>query len=325
MRLSAFLVALSLQAQPLFFRGVSFTAEQGVRYESPAAIAQLDQLSQFAVDSVALIPFAYTPRGETKIMFGNERSWESDAGITAAAAAAHERKMKVVLKPQIWPNKPIDLTDPTTRREWFAQYRAMIVHYSKLAATIHADLFCIGTELQYATVHETEFRALIQAVKPHFKGPLTYAANHGEEFERITFWNALDYIGLDNYYPLPDSLDTKPLSAKLEALHKKYRKPIIFTEAGYAAALNSHRTPWEDRSERPVHLEAQAKAYNALLSAFYTKPWFAGVFWWKLGTNGFGGPQDNSMTPWNKPAMDIIKRWYQTRRTTTPIDARPSK
>ena len=118
---------------------------------------------------------------------------------------------------------------------------------------------------------------------------------------------------------------TKPLATKLEVLHKKYRKPIIFTEAGYAAAPNSHRTPWEDRSERPVHLEAQAKAYDALLSAFYLKPWFAGVFWWKLGTNGFGGPQDNTMTPWNKPAMNIIKRWYQTRRATTPTNPRPSK
>ena len=326
MRLALLLLLTnSLPAQPLFFRGVSFTAERGVRYESPEAIAQLDQLAKYAVDSVALIPFAYTPRGETKIVFGSDRSWESDAGITAAARAAHERKMKVILKPQIWPNKPLDLKDPAVRKAWFLNYQAMVVHYAKLAATINADLFCIGTELQYATVHEPEFRALIQAVKPHFKGPLTYAANHGEEFERITFWNALDYIGLDNYYPLPDTLDAQPLATKLEALHKKYRKPIIFTEAGYAAAPNSHRTPWEDRSERPVHLEAQAKAYNALLSAFYTKPWFAGVFWWKLGTNGFGGPQDNSMTPWNKPAMDIIKRWYQTGRATNPNDSRPSK
>ena len=320
MRLFVFLFALSLQAQPLFFRGVSFTAERGVRYESPEAIDQLDQLTKYSVDSVALIPFAFTPRGETKIVFGNDRSWESDAGITVAARAAHERKMKVVLKPQIWPNKPIDLKDAVTRKAWFANYQTMVVHYAKLAATINADLFCIGTELQYATVHEPEFRRLIQTARANFKGPLTYA-----EFERITFWNALDYIGLDNYYPLPDTLDTKPLATKLEALHKKYRKPIIFTEAGYAAAPNSHRTPWEDRSERPVHLEAQAKAYDALLSAFYLKPWFAGVFWWKLGTNGFGGPQDNTMTPWNKPAMNIIKRWYQTRRATTPTNPRPSK
>lgn len=325
MRLALALLTVSLHAQPLFFRGVSFTAERGVRYESPEAIAQLDQLRQFHVDSVALIPFAFTPRGETKLQFGHERSWESDAGITTAAQAAHERKMKVVLKPQIWPNKPLDLKDPASRKAWFSQYQAMVVHYAKLATTIQADLYCIGTELQYATLHEPEFRALIAAARAHFKGPLTYAANHGEEFERISFWGALDYIGLDNYYPLPDSLDTKPLASKLEALYSKYRKPILFTEAGYAAAPNSHRTPWEDRSQRPVNLAAQAAAYDALLKTFYRKPWFAGVFWWKLGTNGFGGPDDNTMTPWKKPAMDVVKRYYQTRRATSPTDSRPSK
>lgn len=320
-----FLLATALPAQPLFFRGVSFTAERGVRYESADAVGMLDRFRDYHVDSVALIPFAFTPRGESRIVFGNARSWESDAGITKVAAAARQRGMKVLLKPQIWPNKPVDLSDPARRREWFAQYRDMLVHYSKLAAAINADLFCIGTELAYATEHEPEFRNLITTARAHFKGPLTYAANHGPEFERITFWGQLDYIGLDNYYPLPDSLDTTPLARKLEAVHRKFRKPILFTEAGYAAAPNSHRTPWEDRSERPVHLQAQAAAYDALLRSFYPKSWFAGVFWWKLGTNGFGGPQDNTMTPWGKPAMDIIKRWYQDRRAIKPTDSRPSR
>ncbi len=322
---SLLLFAVALPAQPLFFRGVSFTAERGVRYESPESVTMLDQLRGYHVDSVALIPFAFTPRGESKIVFGSARSWESDAGITKVAAAARQRGMKVLLKPQIWPNKPVDLSDANRRREWFAQYRAMLVHYGKLAATIQADLFCIGTELAYATEHESEFRSLIATARTHFKGPLTYAANHGPEFERITFWGQLDYIGLDNYYPLPDTLDTRPLAQKLEAVHRKFRKPILFTEAGYAAAAHSHRTPWEDRSERPVHLQTQAAAYDALLKTFYSKSWFAGVFWWKLGTNGFGGPQDNTMTPWGKPAMDIVKRWYQDRRAIKPTDSRPSK
>ena len=79
--------------------------------------------------------------------------------------------------------------------------------------------------------------------------PLTYPANHSEEFERITFWNALNCTA---------NLSSSP----------KHR------------SSNSHRT----RSP-------------TLLSAFYTRPWFAEVFWWKLFTNGFGGRQDNIMTP----------------------------
>ena len=314
----------ALAAQPLFFRGVSFTAERGVRYDSPEAVAMLDRLRAYHVDSVALIPFAFSPRGETRIVFGGARSWESDDGVRRLAAAARQRGMKVLLKPQLWPNQPVDLSDPARRRAWFANYHALVVHYSQLAAAIHATLLCIGTELPYATAHETEFRTLIAAARAHFRGPITYAANHGEEFERIRFWGELDYIGLDNYYPLPDTLDARPLARKLETVHRRYGKPLLFTEAGYAAAPASHRTPWQDRSERPVHLQAQAAAYESLLKTFVPQSWFAGVFWWKLGTNGFGGPRDNTMTPWGKPAMEILRRWYQPRRAINPTDSRPS-
>jgi hypothetical protein len=47
-----------------------------------------------------------------------------------------------------------------------------------------------------------------------------------------------------------------------------------------------------------------------IFKAFYAKPWFNGMYWWKVGTNGFGGPEDGSHTPWGKPAMDVVKRWY---------------
>jgi hypothetical protein len=45
------------------------------------------------------------------------------------------------------------------------------------------------------------------------------------------------------------------------------------------------------------------------MSAFYAQPWFAGIYWWRLETNGVGGPADNSIVPWRKPAMDAIRTW----------------
>lgn len=57
-------------------------------------------------------------------------------------------------------------------------------------------------------------------------------------------------------------------------------------------------------------MEDQARCYEAVFNAFWSKPWFKGIYWWKIGTNGFGGPEDGSHTPWRKPAMEVVKRWY---------------
>ena len=35
------------------------------------------------------------------------------------------------------------------------------------------------------------------------------------------------------------------------------------------------------------------------------------MYVWKVGTNGFGGLNDGSHTPWDKPAMQVLRRWYQ--------------
>ena len=59
-----------------------------------------------------------------------------------------------------------------------------------------------------------------------------------------------------------------------------------------------------------ISLDEQKRCYEAVLQAFYKKPWFQGIYWWKIGSNGFGGPADGSHTPWRKPAMDVVKRWY---------------
>jgi hypothetical protein len=48
-----------------------------------------------------------------------------------------------------------------------------------------------------------------------------------------------------------------------------------------------------------------------VLKAFWDKPWFYGAYWWKVGSNAFGGPLDRTHTPWGKPAMDIVAKWYR--------------
>ena len=218
-----------------------------------------------------------------------------------------------MLKPQLWGRGTfpgdIHFASAEDRAIWFENYHRFLEFYANLAARMHADIFCVGVEFVQMSRYEAEWRKLIARARQLYKGPLVYGATQGPEFEGIRFWDALDYIGLNNYYPLPDDLSTADLFQKVAAIHAKFARPVIFTEAGFPSFEKPNRAPW-DETPRTVAPAEQARCYEAVLKAFYTQPWFQGMYWWKVGTNGFGGPEDGSHTPWGKPAMDVVKRWY---------------
>jgi len=307
-------LATAPAASSIFFqKGVNFTAEFPGGYASQDAVRILEELSKHGVNAVALVPYGFARREEASIRFPG--GMERDEHIEQVARAARKLRMKVLLKPQLWVRRgfpgDLDFPDPAERARFFEQYTAFLEHYARLAARINADLFAVGVELGKLAPYEKEWRRLIERARQLYSGPLTYAANSGPEFETLAFWDALDYIGLNNYYPLPDSLDTAEVVRKVEAVQRRFRRPVIFPEAGYSSFEAPHRQPW-DETPRKLAPADQARCYEALMRAFYRKPWFQGVYWWKVGTNGRGGAADGSHTPWKKPAMDVVARWYRT-------------
>jgi glycosyl hydrolase family 113 len=294
-------------------RGVNFTAEWPDKYDSDRARRIIRQLPEFGVDSIALVPYGSCRLGSPDIRFSGRRSWERDASIQGLSELVHESGMRLLLKPQIWVPRSfpgdLDYSSDADRRTWFDGYEKFLTHYAKLAAAIQADLFCVGVEFSKLIKYEAEWRRLIAHTHDHYSGKLVYAANWGHEFESVNFWDALDFIGLNNYYPLPDSLDAGKVVEKIGEVYSKFQKPIIFPEAGFPSLTAPHHEPWAEEP-RDISLEDQARCYEAAFAAYWDKPWFHGVYWWKVGSNGMGGAKDASHSPWNKPAMDIIAKWY---------------
>lgn len=298
-----------------FQKGVNFTAEWPDKYNSLRARSLLTRLTDFGVNSVALVPYGFCRSGSTEVRFNGRRAWERDAALGEMSRLAHEHGMRVFLKPQLWvprgfPGKLVYSTDRETRA-WFAGYEAFVEHYATLAGRIGADLFAVGVEFSRLIRHERKWRRLIGLTRQWYSGPLIYAANWGPEFETIRFWDALDYIGLNDYYPLPDDLSTDRLVEKVRRVHRRFQRPVIFSEAGFPSLETANREPW-DETPRKISLEEQARCYEAILRAFYPQPWVDGIYWWKVGSNGFGGPADGSHTPWGKPAMEVVARWYRS-------------
>jgi hypothetical protein len=298
-----------------FARGVNFTSEGGAAYGTPEARAMLEKLPAKGVNSVAIVPYGFTPAGQPIVRLAGSRSLESDEGVRDIALHAKRLKLQVLMKPHIWTRGGypggLEYPDPAARKQWFAQYAVFVEHYARMSAAVNADVFCVGNEFVRLSREDQQWRQLIALARTHFKGKIAYSATQGEEFEQLKFWDAVDYIGLSNYYPLPDSLDASGIVAKVEAVQRKFQKPVLLTEAGFVSMQAPHRAPW-DESPRLLSMDDQARCVEALFKAFYRKPWLQGMYWWKVGTNGYGGPLDGSHTPWGKPAMDVIARWYRS-------------
>ena len=134
------------------------------------------------------------------------------------------------------------------------------------------------------------------------------------------WWDALDYIGVDAYYPLtveedPTLADLKtawerPI-ATLETLHDRCGKPIILTEIGYRSVDGANRQPWEWATPGEVDLQEQSDCYRAALESLWGKPWLAGIYWWNWDTDPEqGGPDDTGFTPHGKPAEEVLRTYY---------------
>ena len=295
-----------------FFKGVNFTAEGPHPYGSVSAGERLARLPDYGVNAVALVPYAAQRLGDSEIRF--PLRMERDEAIEADARRAREHGLRVVLKPQVWVRGgypgDLEIQDAGGRAAWFASYRRLVAHYAALATRIEAAVFCVGVEFARLTPYENEWRELIKVAREGFGGPLTYAANFGEEFESVGFWDALDYIGLDNYYPLPEDLSTDAVVERVERVQRRYGKPVLMTEVGFTPHERTHERPWEDEPGGAFSLEAQTRATEATLRGFYGREWLAGMFWWKVGTCR-GGVDDPSHRLWGKPALDAIGRWYR--------------
>lgn len=291
--------------------------------------AQMNAVRRVNGDWVAVIPFGFSRENEPEVHFNHERQWwgERLEGAEELIRLAHACGLKVMLKPHVWQRGSwigeFDLDSEEKWKIWEGHYREYAMAYARLAEKMQVELFCIATEYKVAVVKRPAYWSqLIQDIKREYHGQLTYAANW-DNYENVPFWDQMDYIGVDAYFPLvhekdPDVATIKrawaPLVSRLRSFGALYHKPILFAEYGYQSANGAVGNHWEvSQSADQVNMELQARAYQALYEVLWKEPWFAGGFFWKWHFDErHGGPQDLSFTPQGKPAEAVIARWYGT-------------
>lgn len=312
------------------FRGFNFTHEGYQIYNgyiSQKATESLEHLSSMGTNAVAIVPYTGMRNHNlpTYLPFSNSPGSENDESIIHSLHSAQKLQMTTLLKPHVWlwnswPGD-VQMDNEEDWSKFFDYYYRWIRHYAMLGEMREADIFCLGVEFQHATLsHEKEWRTILKKLRGLFKGPITYAANWGEEFEGIALWEELDYIGINCYYPLskkdnPTDEDLREgcqkIIAKIDRVYKKYQKPILFTELGFRSVEAPWQQPHEEAGSRAFNAEHQARAYRIFAESMKDKEWCRGMFWWKwptIMTNS--GDRDRRFIPYKKPAEGVIKEFY---------------
>lgn len=326
--LLVFVIALFLQScnsQPQKINGVSFVA-------SREAISEVNVMPVVKVNAnfAAIMPFGFVrDLNHPEIRFNTQRQWlgETRNGTEQYALELRKQDIKIMLKPQIWVSHGVYTghIEMTTEAQWeiFEQsYSKFILEYANLAKTLNVDIFCIGTELEKFIAQRPKYWAsLIGEIKAIYKGKLTYAANW-DEFKRTPFWDQLDYIGIDAYFPVSETktptveeciANWQTHKTVIKNTSEALKKPVLFTEFGYRSVDYSGKEPWRsDRVMNSVNLQAQTNTSQALFETFWKEDWFAGGFIWKWFHNHetAGGENNSRFTPQNKPVEQLIKSHY---------------
>ena len=330
MRVFGFLIFCLLQfscasQETSKINGVSFVASR-----EAATQKQVEEVLKVHANHVAVMPFGFMRDiNAPEVVFNTNQQWfgETKKGAKQYIQILQKNGIEVMVKPQIWiwRGEFTGKLKMNSEEKWKAfetSYESFIMTYANLAEETNAAIFCLGTELEEFVKNRPVFwHNLIKKVRSVYKGKLTYAANW-DEYTRTPFWEEVDYIGIDAYFPLSQErvpsveqlkLGWQPWKEKIQALSKDKNKPVLFTEFGYRSMDYTAKKPWlVDRNDEKVNLKAQANATEAIFSEFWNEEWFSGGYIWKwfIHHDTSGGDQDNRFTPQNKPAQDIMVEFY---------------
>ncbi len=301
---------------------------------------QIKQLLKNNIEWITIVPYAgqkdYNSNSLGRRGGKGYSGWSRrDSSFMKCIILLKEKGFHVMMKPHIWMHQStngkwrsdIGHTNEEDWKKWSQSYSEFILHYAKLSELLNVKIFCVGTELHKTVKNRPEFWSqLIDDVRNIYSGKITYAANWNKEVNDVSFWQKLDFIGIQAYYPLTNKVEpsVKDLQRgwkdhlnQIEQIHKKYNSPILFTEIGYKSTSDAAIEPWQwadglSGLYKKVSNRTQANCYEAFFRTFWKKEWFAGVhLWqWQAKEQPSRGQGSINFTPQQKPAENIMAKWF---------------
>jgi len=204
------------------------------------------------------------------------------------------------------------------------------------------SLLTLGDTLDTAFSQEARMRRLISGVRAVYKGCIS-AVSNGRLLPTIGWWDAVDVIGHEAYWPLAATASPIGSAPSVASLLDGWQgvaetmaavsaanggKRIAFLTAGAQSRPNCHLEPWGTGGTAPgpagnnqgdvsawplsYDMHCQANVYEALFQAFepFEHSWYAGFTLWRWSPDPTqGGPSDNDYSPHGKEAEGVFRQW----------------
>jgi hypothetical protein len=306
-------------------KGVCFVAPHDTMQHT-----EYEPVKQINAEWVAITPYGFCKKEEPifhypKVKTNETRKWqwwgERPDGAAKCIEMAHQKGLKVMLKPHVWVRDmytgDLDYGSDENWAKFEKDYREYVLDFARVADSTDVEIYCIATEFHTFVAKRPQFwKQLIKEVKQIYKGKLTYAENW-DKYQDAHFWDEMDFVGIDAYFPLSEkqspNLDEikkgwKSHLKDIEKYSRKAQKPILFTEIGYQSTDFTTHKPWESYSKHPDNEKLQVDAYQAFFDMVWQQKWFAGAFVWKwfpfMDKNDIAR---DKYSPQNKPAQAVLK------------------
>lgn len=285
------------------------TQTSGREWASDGLEKELDRLQAMGINWITIHPYARV-RGDGSVQYRELDPKNPPAWLVRPIKSAHARGMQILIKPHLaywgspfsWRGE-IAFAEPEKQARFWKGFSDWTLDLA--SAAVGADGFCVGTELELQVDRKADWIDLITKVRKRTDAQLSYASNW-DGVNRVTFWEALDAIGVQAYFPLPaalgpDGIPTsealreawQPHLSKLRKLSKSVGKPVIFAELGYDQTESTNLRPWEGAARRKQPSEAarllQIRCFEVAFEVLEEESeWLRGAFLWKwfIGPSG---------------------------------------
>ena len=325
----------------LQYKGFDYVAFYNGAYENSDSLPSLVQTGANSIETT----LDYGINAQTSQVVADPNYTDSLSALGATIAQAEGLGLSVMVRPLIDFLNPTESApysvgewrqdyQPTDVATFFASYKQMIVSEAEVAQANGAQMLSIGAELDQLTGSQylPYWTDIINSVRAVFSGELTYSASWNTAGE-VSFWNQLNYEGIDCYVPLSDAAN--PTLRQLERgwlhaaspthdpgayavignespiqyfenLAAESGKPLIFTELGYANDSGAAADPAASGDSPDPSL--QAKLYKAFFEAWDQShsSSLIGTYFWEWDPNGSSsnvGSGIDSFSPQNSPAQ----------------------
>jgi hypothetical protein len=247
--------------------------------------------------------------------------------VASLVAGIHERGMSFGLLPILFTGEGQvrQWTWPNDRSAWFESYGARMEELGRFASDEQATSLIVGSELTLLFVEDSGWRGVIRRVRAVYGGHLTISAVFAQ-FPLITFWDALDSIGISAYFPLTVTddrftdaqfllnLSWRSIQATLEGFALLHGKPLMFVEVGYPNTEVAASRPWDyEWSKRKIDTDLARRCWEAFRNTWSHSALLRSFQIWALTTPAGDAADLKLFSPLHKPAEAVVQQLFKER------------